>query len=73
MRLKDYDSDGAIGSGSDFPTEIRFEGDAGSGGTRTPVCPDCGDELRIAADAPDMWQLTCGCEETPAFIIERCD
>jgi len=60
-----------VGTGTATLRSIQFESADGDGPDRTPICPDCGGELKISADAADHWELTCGCAETPRFSIER--
>jgi len=58
--------------GGDYqPRSINFASDADDAPRKAPVCPDCGAEIHIAHDSPDVWHLTCDCETTPAFEIVR--
>lgn len=68
---RELDNTETVGAASDFPELIRFESSTGSEKERTPVCPDCGEELQIATDSPDAWELDCGCSDTPVFTISR--
>lgn len=60
-----------IGTVTKHTTSIQFVGQTGE--ERTPICPDCNQEIQIAEDSPDAWHLECGCSQTPKFVIERAD
>lgn len=71
-RLHIGERDGeTIGGGADLDRSIYFLSADGSEKTRTPICPDCQCDLKIAKDSADHWELTCQCEQSPAFEIHK--